>query len=89
MPNQFEKDPQAKLDYHIDWSLFLGSDTISTSVWTVPDGITKVSDSNTSTISTIWVSGGTLGVEYSLVCHITTAAGRQDDRTVRIRIISK
>jgi hypothetical protein len=61
MPQAFEKDPDAVLDYAIDWTDRLGSDTISTSTWTVPSGITKDSDNKTTAKTTIWLSGGTVG----------------------------
>jgi hypothetical protein len=50
------KDPQAVLDYGFDWSKWLGTDTISTSTWTVPVGITKDSDTHDTTTTTIWLS---------------------------------
>ena len=80
------KDPDAVKDYSIDWSAWLGSDTISTSEWTVPSGITKDSDSNTTTVTTIWLSGGTAGTDYELVNRIVTAAGRTEDKTVIVRV---
>jgi len=86
MPQVFEKDPQAILDYAIDWTSWLSSDTISTSTWTVPSGITKVSDSTTTTTTTIWLSGGTADTDYELINHIVTAGGREDDRTITIRV---
>jgi hypothetical protein len=86
MPQAFEKDPQAVLDYGIDWSDWLGADTISASTWTVPSGITKDSDTNTTTTTTIWLSGGTVDTDYELVNHITTAGAREDDRTITIRV---
>ena len=81
-----EKDPDAVLDYMIDWgSEWLASgDEIDTSTWTVPSGITKDKDSKTKTTATIWVSGGTDGVTYDLVNHIVTTDGREDDRTITI-----
>lgn len=82
----FTKDPNAILDYKIDWATWLGVDTIATVAWTVPTGITKDSQSNTTTTATIWLSGGTALATYELVCRITTAAGRQDDRTIGIRM---
>ena len=80
------KDPDDILDYAVDWSEFLGLDTISASVWVVPTGITKASDSFTSTVTTAWLSGGTIRTKYTLVNRITTAAGRQKDQSVAITI---
>ena len=57
--SHFVKDPDEVLDYSIDWSTWLDSDTISSSSWTVESGITKDSDSNDTTSTTIWLSGGT------------------------------
>lgn len=84
-----DKDPNAVLDYQIDWSSFLGVDTIASSTWIVPTGITKNSDTNTTTTSTIWLSSGTAGQTYELTNRITTAGGRTDDRTVTIAVLEK
>ena len=76
-----KKDPDSVLDYQLDWSSWLGTDTISTSVFTVPTGLTKDSEGNTSTTSTVWLSGGTLNQIYNVVCRITTTGGRTVDRS--------
>lgn len=89
MPQTFMKDPDAVLDYQVDWSSWLDTDTISTSAWTVPSGITKDSDTNTDTTATIWLSGGVDGADYDLINHITTANGREDDRTIKVQVRSK
>lgn len=89
MSNKFLKDPNAVLDYQVDWTDWLGSDTITTSTWTVPAGIINDSDSKTTTTTTIWLSGGTAGTSYSLVNHIVTTAGREDDRTIIIQLIER
>lgn len=88
---EFTKDPDAKLDYKIDWTDWLEpySDTISTSTWTVPSGLTKISDTNTSYTTTIWLSSGLEDGVYEVVNHIVTAAGREDDRTLLIRVDPK
>jgi hypothetical protein len=83
---EFLKDPDATLDYSIDWSLYLVVDTISAVTWTVPTGITKVSDSHTTTVATAWLSGGTAGADYPVTCRVTTVGGRVDDRTILIRV---
>lgn len=81
----WRKDPEATLDYHIDWSAWLDDDTISTVTWTVPTGLTQVTATYTTTVATVWLSGGTAGEEYQVACAITTAGGRTDERTIRIR----
>jgi hypothetical protein len=55
----------------------------------VPSGITQYSTSNTTTTATIWLSGGTAGQDYEIVCQITTAGGRIDQRTVKIQVREK
>jgi hypothetical protein len=89
MPQRFVKDPSAVLDYRIDWGEWLDSDTIATSTWIVPTGITKASDTNTTTITTIWLSGGTVGNSYALVNHIVTTGGREDDRGITIVVAER
>lgn len=85
----FLKDPNAVLDYVVDWTTWLGTDTIVTSTWTVPAGITKDSDSKTNTAATIWLSGGTENTDYACVNRITTAGGRTEDQTITIKCRSK
>jgi hypothetical protein len=82
----FIKDPDAVLDYVFDWSSWLGTDTISVSAWTADSGLTVDSSTNTTTTATVWLSGGTAGEVYEVVNHITTAAGREDDRTMKIKV---
>mgnify|MGYP001572496141 CR=1 FL=1 len=85
----FKKDPSAVRDYTVDWDTddWLGAATITgTPVWTVPTGITKDSQSNTTTTATAWLSGGTNGTDYDVACKITTAGGRTDERTIRLQV---
>ena len=84
MPDIFIKDPDAVLDYTINWAAWLDGDTISASTWTIPSGLTKDSDAFGDSTVTVWLSGGTAGIEYSIVNHITTAAGREEDKTLII-----
>lgn len=82
------KDPDEVKDYGINWADLLVTDTISTSTWTLPAGITKDSDSKTSTATTIWFSGGTAGEVYLIENKIVTAGGRTYDRTVKLKMKS-
>ncbi len=81
----WDKDPAAELDYSIDWTAWLDGDTIATSEWTVPGGLAKESDQETTQVTTVWLSGGgPPGRHYLVKNRITTAAGRTDERTIEI-----
>lgn len=86
----FGKDPAGIIDYTVRWTSWLPSgDTISTSSWTVPAGIVKVSESNTTTDAVIFLASGTLGQIYEVTNRIVTAGGRQNDQTISILIEEK
>lgn len=90
MPKSFDKDPNAILDYAVDWSQWLTSgETISVSTFTVGSGLTKEAESNTTTKATVWLSGGTAGKVYRVVNRITTNQARTDDRTLLIKVIER
>jgi hypothetical protein len=82
---EYLKDPDSTLDYILVWSRWLGTDTIASASWTVPAGLTEESSTATTTTATVWLSGGTAGTDYDVACLITTAAGRIDERTIRVR----
>jgi hypothetical protein len=84
---RFKKDPDAVLDYGIDWSDWLySSDVISTSTWTVPAGITQDDESKGDTSTIIWLSGGTAGECYEIANKIVTTDGRTDERTFEVLV---
>jgi hypothetical protein len=91
----FEKDPQATLDFSVDWATNFNSagsptPTISTSSWTVPSGLTQVSASvnGDNTVATVVVSGGAAGTVYELVNHIIRSDTLEDDRSIYIYVRS-
>lgn len=87
MAKRFKKDPDAVLDYQWDWSDWLATgDTISSYTVTPDTGLTLDDDSNDSTSVTAWLSGGTAGAIYNVVCNIVTTGGREDDRTIVIEV---
>lgn len=93
---QFQKDPNAVLDYKFDWAAqtngsgssdwLASGETIASYTVTAETGLTKVSDSVTdsNTSVTVWLSGGTTDTVYDVTCHIVTSVGREDDRTMKI-----
>lgn len=88
----FEKDPEAVLDYSVDWTDFLETaETIFSSQWFSPAGITVDSNGHTNKVATVWLSGGTVGSSYELTNRITTDndPARVDERTIIISIVNK
>ena len=87
MSQIFVKDPDAVLDYGFDWSSWLATgETISSHTITTETGLTKDSDSESSGVVTVWLSGGTAGNDYDVACKIVTSASRTDERTITIRV---
>lgn len=85
MAQVYIKDPQANLFYTYDWSKWLGvSETITTSTWTVPSGLTKTNESSTTTTAKVQISGGTVGQNYRVTNHIVTSIGQVDERSFQI-----
>jgi hypothetical protein len=100
--SDFNKDPDAKLDYGVDWSDWLqDGESISTSNWAVErqDGasvesgglsiLQSPSPSTDGEQTTVWVEGGQVGVTYELVNSIDTDAQREDDRTIGIYVTQR
>ena len=86
-------DPDAVLDYEFDWTAWLKEgDTITAASWAVTgadEALVVDDESNTTTTTKVWLSGGTAGVTYRATCHVTTAGGRQDDRTLMVRVAER
>lgn len=98
------KDPGTVLSYGLDWSDFgandgaaadpgwLQGDTISVSVWAItgPDALLiNDTDDNSTTSTSITLSGGTAGYSYKATNHITTAAGFEDERTIQVKVVNR
>ena len=82
-----DKDPDAVLDYTLDFSAWCAAmaDTIISHTVAVI-GVVRNSSTNTTLAVTLWMSGGTVGQPASATVRVVTAAGRTDDRTVYFRI---
>lgn len=98
--NPFTKDPQAVLDFAVDWTSWLAAhdpdDTIAVSVWAFvagTDGLlvdtSPVQRTNTATRAVIWLKDGTPGTRYALTNRITTAGGRTDEWTIYVKVLER
>lgn len=89
MATRFKHDPDALLDYAVDWTSWLAvGEAISSVVWTVPAGLTEESspvgwsEPDPDNARTVWISGGAAGTDYTVGCKITTDVGRVDERSI-------
>ena len=82
----YTKDPDAKLDYSVDWTSWLNTGaTVDSVTWLVPSGLTNESESLSGAVATVILSGGTAGQQYQITCRVTDSAGLIDDRSFMIR----
>lgn len=85
-----DKDPADVLDYGLDWSdqlaLVSPADTISSVTWTVPAGLTAGPQFLLGSVATAWLSGGTAGTDYTIICRIVTTGGRTLERSVKLQV---
>ena len=83
----YTKDPDAVLDYVVDWTEWLGSDDVITEAsWQVAPPLSVTSSENTEHTATVWLAGGEIGETHRATCRIVTNKGRTEDRTIRLRI---
>jgi len=81
------KDPNATLDFKVDWSEWLDvGESVTAATWLVPSGLTEETSPpygqlTDATSSTIWLSGGEAGGAYLVTCRVTTSSDRIDDRS--------
>jgi hypothetical protein len=81
-------DPDAKLDYAMDWSDWLAEgDAISTHQWSItPQSGSPTQPTLTNdTQATVTVQGFEAGKVYVLTDKITTTAGLIDERSITLR----
>jgi len=80
-------DPDAVLDYQVDWSAWLAdAETITSYTITVTGTVTVDSDTNDDTSVTVWLSGAADDGRPTVACRITTNQGRTDERTFDLAV---
>lgn len=93
------KQPGSRLSYVINWASndgtndgtdadtgWLQGDTISTSSWTIPAPLQKISDTNTAITTKVIIDGGEADKIYVCYNDVVTAAGLEERRTLILRI---
>ena len=87
----YDKHPDEVLDLHLDWSNRLGDATISAAVSAVDggDGALTTVDSNTTTVHTVRLSGGTNGETYNVESKVTLSDSQVRVWELNVRVIDK
>lgn len=88
----FEKTPEARLDYVVDWTNWLPTGlTIDSSTWSYSDDLTAVATSLSSPQTSIILSGGTEGETYIIKNIIETTGGSplKDSRVFKLLVTTR
>jgi hypothetical protein len=85
------KDPNAILDYPIDFSAWLTDmgDTYASHTVLVTGGLVCDSSAYALGVITPILSGGTVGTVASFTIRIVTTGGRTDDRTLWLKMVER
>jgi len=81
-------DPDAIIDYIIDWTKWLAGDNLATSAWSIANA-TEASSASTTKTATVFISAAKPGKVVTMRNRITTAGGRTEDRTLRALVREK
>jgi len=60
--------------------------TVQSATWTVPDGLTLDSQSETDSVTNIVLSGGIDGLDYDVLCRMTPSVGSVIEKTITVRV---
>ena len=83
----FIQCPTSNLDYTISWSQWLEQgDRITQSVWISETGLTLGIMSFTDNQTLAWLTGGTVGTNYTVTNTVTTQAGRVHCQSIVISV---
>lgn len=89
------KDPEEILDYELDWTDRLESETIASSLWAIESGTVEILEDApheqeiTGAVTKLWLSGGTLGESCIITNTILTSANRTREFSAKVKIKAK
>ena len=72
--------------YNTKTAIAAGQTFATASSSATSDTIQNVSQSNTTTVTTINIGGGTANEEYTFSCRITDSTGSQAERSIKLRV---
>lgn len=90
MSKVYQQHPGSIREYSFDYEDELGTDTISTSTWTLESGLGSESEANTDLLTSIKISvSGTTGEGYKVLNEIVTVGGDELNKTFYIRVLEQ
>tara|TARA_B100001939_G_scaffold267616_1_gene235041 strand:+ start:215 stop:535 length:321 start_codon:yes stop_codon:yes gene_type:complete len=97
-----EKDPDETADFSVDWSRFLGADSLVSAQWFIDDangtktgplsngttvnGLQFVAPTTSGNVATARFAGGTNNLRYKTTCRITSAQGLTYERSITLPV---
>lgn len=81
--NRFNRYDDQSLDYYINWNHWVTDESIISSEWILPDGLTSESENLVDNYAGIFVSGGVSGQTYELKNKTQTDASPNARGTTR------
>ena len=97
-----EKDPDETADFSVDWSRFLGADSLVSAQWFIDDangtktgplsngttvnGLQFVAPTISGNVATARFAGGTNNLRYKTTCRITSAQGLTYERSITLPV---
>ena len=82
-------DPGSTLAISIDWSDWLGTETITTSTWSVTPTATVTGTDKTDTAASCFLSACVHGEVYRLTHQIVTSGGQTEQRMQAVRCLQR
>lgn len=83
----FQKNPNEAIRYGFDWVDWLEAETIATSAWSFDVvGLTTDTETSDTTSSAIKLSGGDVGIVYTVTNTVTTNTGQIKEECFKITI---
>lgn len=80
------KDPDDIRTVSVDWTAFIGAAAISTTAWSVANGLTLGTTGSSGNVRSALVSGGQEGCDYLVTCRVTLNTAEVKDETVLVKV---
>lgn len=85
-PVSYTKTPDEWIDIPFAWATRLNGETITSDTFELPDGLTNLLESGSSTLRTIRVSAGIDDTTYRVIGKVVTSAGRELEWVQRVLV---